>query len=403
MPGLLSGICMLIAAVTLGCGGERAGTTVPAEDTAAHADEHDHNGGHGHDEEGEHGEEIAMTPAMIKDAGITVESATLRRVGSTITAPGRVIPTQGGVAHVGTVVPGRISRLLVSEGSYVNSGAALAEIEAYDIGQLKGEYLTAQASVEQARSVLARQQKLSGEGIGAKRTLEEAQADQAQATASLRAAEAKLRAAGIDPATIKSGGAFSSRITLRSPISGVIARRLVALGEYLEPNRDAFEVVNTSTVWVDAQINPVDASTLAVGGVAHIRDRDDHKHTGRITFISPTLDPETRTVTVRTEISNPNVHLRPETFVNVELERSVEGGSALALPAGAIEREGTNYYIYREHEPNTFQRVQVGTDEGTGEMVVITSGLKEGDRVAVSGIFYLKAARQKGELQEHHH
>jgi cobalt-zinc-cadmium efflux system membrane fusion protein len=380
--------------VLFGCGSSGSSDPRTSIDTVAPAGGERAKGG-----EEEHSDEIRMTPAMIKDAGITVEPIRKEPISTTLRAPGRVLPTQNGIAHVGTIIPGRIARLLVSEGSAVVIGTPLAEIEAFDIGQLKGELMTARANVEQTGSALARQEKLATEAIGATRTLEEARSANAQATSSLRAVEAKLRAAGINPSAV-AGGAYSSRLVLRSPISGIVARRRVALGEYLEPNKDAFEVVNTSTVWIDAEIGPEIAATLQIGGAGFIRDQGDRRHTGRITFISPTVDPETRTVTVRIELSNPNRYLRPESFVTVEFERQVSG-YALALPREAIEQEGSSYYVYREQEPDVFVRVPVEPGSQSGERQVIAAGLDEGDRIAVSGLFYLKSARQKGELQEH--
>jgi membrane fusion protein, heavy metal efflux system len=367
-----------------------------------HDHEHEEEGeGHDHHEEGEAGE-VEMTPAMMKDAGITVEPVMKQPVSATVSAPGRVVPTQNGVAHVGTVIAGRVTRLYVSEGSHVRKGAPLAEIEAFDIGSLKGEYATARATMEHTTSALARQEKLASEGIGAQRSLEEARAAHGQAVAAVRASEAKLRAVGIDPASVRSSGAFTSHVQLRSPISGVVARRAVVLGEYIEPSKDAFEVVNTSTVWIDAQVSPDVAATLSVGRAGFVRDRSDHRHVGSIRFISPTVNAESRTVTVRVEVSNPDVHMRPESFVSVEFERSVSG-TALSVPKGAIEQEGAELYVYLEHEPGHFQRVAIEAGPESGERRVVTAGLKEGDRVATAGIFYLKSARQKGELQEHHH
>ncbi|MBS1910636.1 MAG: efflux RND transporter periplasmic adaptor subunit [Bacteroidetes bacterium] len=385
----------LCAALLCACGGSDA----PHDPAAAKAREAPAGKESEQMEEKEHAGEIHMTPAMMKEAGITVEPIAKQSVSAVVSAPGRVVPTQNGVAHVGTIVPGRVARLLVSEGSHVARGEGLAEIEAFDIGELKGELMKARANAEQAREALARQEKLGAEGIGAKRTLEEARAASLQAAAALHAVEAKLRAAGINPANVEETG-FSSRIILRSPISGIVARRRVALGEYLEPSRDAFEVVNTGSVWIDAELPPEVAATLQVGGTGFVRDREDHRHAGRIEFISPMVDPETRTVTVRTEVANPDTHLRPELFVTVEFERPVSG-YALAAPRDAIEREGSGCYVYREHEPNTFRRVPVQTGSTAGDRTIVTAGLAEGDRIAVSGLFYLKSARQKEALEEH--
>jgi cobalt-zinc-cadmium efflux system membrane fusion protein len=398
---MILALLLFLAGAAAGCGDAHTESTKPPGDKAADTGSAKAKEGE-EDHEHEHEGEIQMTPAMMKDAGITVEPVMKQPASAVVTVPGRVVPTQNGIAHVGTVIAGRVTKLYVSEGAHVQKGAALAEIEAFDIGSLKGEYATAVAAVEHAKSVLTRQEKLTGESIGAQRTLDEARAAHGQAVAALRASEARLRAAGIDPRSVSSSGAFSSRIQLRSPIGGVVARRAVVLGEYVEPNKDAFEVVNTNTVWIDAQVSPDVAATLGTGNAGFVRDKGDHRHVGSITFISPTVDPASRTVTVRVEVSNPNVHMRPETFVSVEFERAVSG-TALTVPKEAIEQEGASSYVYIEDEPGHFQRALVEIVSESGDRRVVSAGLKEGDRVAVGGIFYLKSARQKGELQEHEH
>lgn len=357
-------------------------------------DEHAEHGEEGHDEH-EHGTEIALDAETVKTSGIKVEAVRRQQVTATFAAPGRVVPTQGGIAHVGTSMAGRVTRLYVSEGSGVRRGTPLAEIEAIELSSVRGELLRARAEVEQRRVALDRQERLDREGLGVKRQLEEARGLYRQAVASQRAVEGRLHAAGVGA---QSGG---SRMVIRAPIAGVVSRRSVVMGEYLEPATDAFEVINTSTVWVDAQVTPGAVGGLAVGAPGFVRSNGE-RGTGRIIYIAPTVDPESRTVTVRVEFDNSELGLRPETFVSVEFERPV-AGNALALPKEAVESDGERYYIYREHEPNTFERVEVERGEGGGDMVVITAGLEEGERVAVSGLFYLRSAMLKGELQEHHH
>ena len=364
------------------------------------SDEHEgHSDEEGHEEE--HPEEVSFTPVAMKEAGINVERVMRQQVVSTISAPGRVVPTQYGTAHVGTLVAGRITRLHVTEGSYVSKGTPLAEIEAFDIGQLKGEYARALADVEQRRLALTRQEKLVAEGIGAERSREEAESEYGQAVALQKAAAAKLRAAGIEPSSVK-GESFSSRLTIRSPIAGIVSRREVVLGEYLDPSADAFEIMNNSTVWVDAQVSPAIASSIGIGRAGFVRGPKGDRRSGRVIFISPSVDPDSRTVTVRVEVSNPDGSLRPETFVSVSFERSVSE-LAIAIPKTAVENEEDRHYVYREHEPNTFQRIEVEIGGETGENVVVRKGLEEDERIAVTGIFYLRSARLKGELQEHHH
>ncbi|MEO6049433.1 MAG: efflux RND transporter periplasmic adaptor subunit, partial [Candidatus Kapaibacterium sp.] len=273
----------------------------------------------------------------------------------------------------------------------------------FGISEVKGAYLRARAETEQTNAALERNGKLSGEGIGAGRVLEESRAAYRQAVAAQSEAETKLRAFGIDPASLHGSAeraqSFSSRIVLRSPIAGVISKRAVVLGEFIEPSTDVFEVMNTGTIWVDAQLQPQRASDLHIGGVGFAGMPNGEPHAGRIIFIAPSVNPDTRTVTVRIELSNAGNIFRPETFVTVEFETSVTG-LALTVPAEAIEQEGEKFYLYREQEPNTFERVEVEVGPRTGKSAVIRRGVKKGERIAMSGIFYLKSIRQKGDLQD---
>ncbi|MDB5034987.1 MAG: Membrane-fusion protein [Chlorobi bacterium] len=355
------------------------------------------------EESSEETAEVSITPAMMKESGVTVGSVMEGPVTAAVSAPGRVVPTQNGIAHVGTVIAGRITRLFVSEGSSVGKGAALAEIESFGISEVKGAYLRARAETERTDAALKRNTKLSGEGIGAGRVLEESRAAYRQAVAAQSEAETKLRAFGIDPADLhgsaETARSFSSRIVLRSPIAGVISRRAVVLGEFIEPSTDVFEVMNTGTIWVDAQVQPQSASELRIGGVGFAGEPNGEPRAGRIIFIAPSVDPATRTVTVRIELSNAGNRFRPETFVTVEFETSVTG-LALTVPAEALEQDADKFYLYREREPNIFERVEVEPGPRTAGSAVIRNGVKKGDRIATGGIFYLKSIRQKAELQD---
>lgn len=358
--------------------------------------------GEGHDHSDEGAEEIRFQPEQMKEVGITVEAVAVGALGGSVGAPGRVVPTQEGVAHVGTLVAGRVARIFVREGARVARGAPLAEIESFGIGELKAEYLRAMSEVERRGSEYRRQQRLIGEGVGAQRNLEESKASYEQSVASHRAAETKLTAAGISPGTILSDAPLDSRVTIRSPIAGIVSKRHVALGEYLEPDQDAFEVVDNRTIWIDAQVPPTEASLIAVGGTGIVQDAERHRHEGKVTFISPTVDPDSRMVNVRVELANPDAHLRPESYVSVEF-RTESRASALTVPREALEKEGEEYYVYREQEPNTFVRVPVHIEIVQGDMAVVGAGVSAGDRIVTTGLFYLKSVRQREELQEHDH
>jgi RND family efflux transporter MFP subunit len=403
LPLALLALFVLIVLLP-GCGADHPGD---AREAAPHADSAEAGHADAASAESEHDEEesseVMMTPVMMKESGVTVGTVIEEPVSAEASAPARVVPTQNGSAHVGTTVPGRVTRFFVSEGAHVSRGAALAEIESFGIGEVKAAYLRARAEVERNRAALDRSTRLSGEGIGAQRNLEEAQAALRRSVAEQSEAETKLRSLGISPESLhgaeESARSFDSRVVLRSPIAGVVTHRAVALGEFVEPDKDVFQVMNTGTVWVDAQVQPRVASALHVGGAGFVRDRNGARRAGRIIFIAPAVDSASRTVTVRLEMSNADNLFRPETFVTVELETQIST-TALTVPTEAIERDGEKFYVYREHEPNAFELAEVEIGPQAGTRTVIRDGLKKGERIATSGVFYLKSVRQKGSLSD---
>lgn len=352
------------------------------------------------EEHGEHEEEtneVTLSQEQMKEAGIEVSAVGMQEVSSVLTAPARIVPTETATAEVGSLVAGRVTQLFVRDGSPVQKGAPMAEIESLEIGQLKGDYLRAHAAVEQTHSAFERQQQLAREEIGAQRTLEEARAAYHMAEADLTALTTQLAALGIDPKSLKEAeGALGSHIVVRAPISGVVARREVLLGAFVEPSKDLFEVVNPGAVYADAQVPPDIAARLEAGGAARVRMADGQVYGGQVAFIAPAVDPESRTVQIRIRMDRPR-GLRPETYATAEFDAGV-AEQALVVPVTALEREAGQAHVYREQEPGTFERVPVQLGAETTDYAIVLTGLNTGDRIATDGVFYLKSARQKGEL-----
>jgi cobalt-zinc-cadmium efflux system membrane fusion protein len=389
---MTSALLVLLLLAAGGCTNENRSAEeikgIPAVNTSEASEEHE--------EEGETNE-VTLSPEQVKAAGIEVSVVGEQEVNGALTAPARIVPTETAAAEVGSLVAGRVTRLFVADGSPVQQGAPLAEIESLEIGRLKGDYLRARAAAEQTKSAFERQQQLAEEEIGAQRTLEEARAAYRTAVADLTALTTELTALGVDPTSLdEAEGALGSRIVVRAPISGVVARREVTLGAYVEPSRDLFEVVKPGAVYADAQVPPDVAARLKTGGTARVRTAGSQVYPGRVAFVAPAVDPESRTVQVRIRMDEVQ-ELRPETYVTAEFDTEV-ATKALTVPAPAVEREGNAAYVYREREPHTFERVQVQLGAQTAESTVVIAGLSVGDRVATDGVFYLKSARQKGEL-----
>ena len=394
---VLSLALLLLFLVPFGCG-EAEGP----DDHDDHTGQNEEEGHDGHDDH--HDEEgtavVRLTPDAIVTAGITTGLAESENRSVTLRLPSVVALRGDGVARAGTLVPGRISRLFVSEGSYVKRGGALAEVESVEIGKVRASYLDAVATERNRKLALDRQERLSAENVGSERALEEARAAWESARAARVEEGAHLRLYGVDPATAEKS--ISNRILVTAPISGVVSSRPVTLGEYVEPADDMFTLVDISSVWIDGEGTPEQIARLAVGNGGSVPLPGGRRLTGRISYISPILNAKSRTATVRIEVSNPGGLLRPGSFVTAEYQTN-QSTPAVTVPATAIDRDGGATYIWRVEAEGVFERVEVKGVEERGEGVVLSGGLKEGEEIVLTGTYALRSVLNSGELSEHHH
>lgn len=388
---------MLLAGPLLaGCGGNDPEAVLDAPPAAEVHDNHP-----GEDHHADEAGAITLTPEQQSQAGITTAPVQLQELAAIVSVPGRIVPSETGQALTGAIVSGRLVRLLAAEGEAVRRGQALAVVESPEVGNLQGELLHTRATVERTGLELRRQEQLFAEGLSAERLLEQAREEHRTAQADLAAFEAQLRALGAAPAT--SPDDVNGQVTVRSPIAGVVSRRVAVLGAYVNANETLYEIIAPGAVYADAEVPPEQAAALRPGTGAVIRAPGGTRFRGEVASVAPALEAETRTARVRVRVLNATAALRPETFVNVAIE-SQAGREALVIPAAAIERAGGEAFVYRvAEEPNTYERLPVELGEATGEVVEVLNGLSAEDHVVVDGVFYLRSLRQKGELSEHEH
>jgi Cu(I)/Ag(I) efflux system membrane fusion protein len=218
----------------------------------------------------------------------------------------------------------------------------------------------------------------------------------------------------------------NSHLRIRSPIGGHVIKKYVREGQYVEEGMPLYEVANLSTIWIEAQIYEDDMAFLPLQQLHEIRDPLPVTATspsfpgevfrGRLTFVYPHVDPQSRTVTVRYELPNPGHRLRPGMAVNVTLlippervpalqkaaEHDAVAEAALnerrvpAVPESAIIDTGRQTIVYRESLPGTFEGVLVSLGpKMTGPENVtyfpILAGLERGDQIVTSGSFLVDA------------
>ncbi|MBN9420076.1 hypothetical protein ABS71_11625 [bacterium SCN 62-11] len=193
-----------------------------------------------------------------------------------------------------------------------------------------------------------------------------------------------LRLGGSKP----SGAAEASNFFVRAPISGVVTKLSVTRGQRVQSGAEIGQVQELSQVYVDANAFEADVASLKVGMPLQVTS-NGRTYRGRLDYIGRQVDPQTRTIPVRSLIHNPQGGLRPDTFVEVIVD--LPGGPGLTVPKSAVLSLGSEQFVLVEGGPGRYERRPVRTGVESGAQVQITKGLKEGEKVVTQGGLLLEA------------
>ncbi|MGE0131355.1 MAG: efflux RND transporter periplasmic adaptor subunit [Blastocatellales bacterium] len=415
-----------------------------------------------HAEEHGAGNEAALSPEALTAAKLEYAEVASRPAGGRMRVTGSVEVNQQQTQQATPLVSGRVEKVYAALGDRVRAGQTLATISSPQIAQMHGklheaetklglaereldrvmkaenraEVLKAKARLDEAEAALKRTKRLIELGAGAGKDLIAAEAAYKTAKAEyefqrdislnrqVAEARAAVETARVDVSHIryemKALGApvrenerddhshDTSLIALRAPISGSVTERLINAGAGIESGKPLFTIANLETVWVIASAPEAQVGALRVGEPAKVFSSalGDEARSGRITYIAPQLDEETRTAKVRIDLPNPGERLKAGMFTEVEFQSGTGATEyELVAPEAAIQRIGgrTVVFIAEEDEPGHFKARDVEIGATTNGLTRILSGLKEGERVVTKGSFTLKTQLLKGELEEDGH
>lgn len=349
--------------------------------------------GHG---KGEHAKEVRISPEAAERAGIRVGRAEKRALTGGVAIPAEVQFEPSSTAHVGPLVSGRITKVAVALGDSVRRGQLLGVVASSDVSTARSRLDQARARLTAAESTLRRQQQLSTEGIGAQRSLIEAEAQVGELRAEVEGLRRQLSVFG-------SGSA--GELVLTAPIDGVVVDVHATLGETATPEHAAFIVTDPTKVWVRGNVPELELSRVQAGSAAIVRLHafQDLALPGTITYIAPSLDERTRSLPIRVTLATPDARLRSGLFGSIELVGGAAGERVVVIPGDAVASlDGQSVVFVPADEPNTFRPQPVALGRHAGGFFEVRSGLAEGASVALSGAFTLKSALRSGELSEGH-
>jgi cobalt-zinc-cadmium efflux system membrane fusion protein len=316
--------------------------------------------------------------------------------------PARIDLDQQHVARIGTTVTGRIIETEAVLGQEVRKGEKLATLNSTELGLAQSTYLKTNAQVNLKRLVVTRAKRLMDSGIIAPADIQERETMLAEAEVDLRTATDQLRALGMssnDMARLAKEKKINSILPITASIQGTIVERQVTVGQVVQPADALFTVANLSHVWVVAELPEQQASWAHKGDEAEVTIAALPNETlhGQLIYVADMVDPNTRTVTVRIELPNPQRNLKPHMLANLLIRK--QGVQELILPDSAVIRDNDTDHVFVETGPDEFELRPVTLGALNVNSRPILDGLKLGDKVVVEGGFHLNSERQRKELE----
>ncbi|MBE0502811.1 MAG: efflux RND transporter periplasmic adaptor subunit [Desulfuromonadales bacterium] len=307
--------------------------------------------------------------------------------------PSQTIYSRNGLAQVAALTSGVVQRLYVDVGTAVVKGQILAEIASTEVSSSRAELATAQSRLNLAETALRREEQLFAKGISARQELEQIRAEQEASIATLEQARQRLALYG---AAAQGSGAT---ITLRSPLTGIVAERSVVAGQSILPETPLFTVVNLARMGIELSL-PADRIALAKVGApieALFDGMEGERFTGKIVQIAPALDSQTRLLKVLAEVENPQQLLKSGLFGQVRLLGAV-AGEALEIPGNAVQMIDGKPFVFIERESDLFELRRVATGPRRGKFILVEAGLHDDEKVVATQGFALKSEVLKSRL-----
>ncbi len=354
------------------------------------------------------------TPVSTQSSGIETETVAPQSIAGVIPATGKILVPEDRVAIIGPVNQGRIVRLYAGQGTRVRKGQKLADLESADIDQAEADYLKALADHENARRSSVAEVKLAQatydrtkllyeKTIVAGKNLRTAEHDlevaKASAENSVNGTKAALTAArrhllilGLKDSTIDSLASkpdLAAVFSLNSPIDGIVVERNATIGASVGTEASLFKIIDLSRVWVDANVFEKDLQRVRLGQQVKLTVPafPGSTFSGKVILVNSVVDPDTRTVKVRTEVPNPDGRLKPDMFANVEIITDVNR-AAISIPQSAVLNDNGQTVVFVA-EGKGYQKRQVHTGIQNGDWVEIIDGLNAGDKLVVKGNYLL--------------
>ena len=343
---------------------------------------------------------IQLKPAMTKHLKIglpvSLELADRLRV------PGRIEPDEEALVRIGANVTGRIVEVNSRLGDEVISGGVLAKISSPEFTEAQLAFLRANSETTLAERASERATQLLLADVIGSAELQRRESELQVLRAEQSAAKDQLRLLGIGSEsldTLKKFGRILPSVKISSPIEGTVIERKVSVGQVVEPSDQLYTVADLSSVWVVGDVPEQSARGVKVDQhvEVYIPALGDVRLIGRIVFVAETVDPETRTITVRTLVDNEFRALKPAMLARMYIT-GVQN-KKLVIPEGAVVREDNRDHVFIAQGNDRFLLVPVELGEAVGQVRPVLEGLDKDREIVLDGAFHLNNERKRADLE----
>lgn len=344
---------------------------------------------------------VTLTPEMTERAGVRTVEATAGTATTRLRIPAIVQPNAYREVVVTSLVSGRVTQVQAELGQRVNAQDPLATIYSPELADAQTEFMAARAEQVAHGQRQTRTQRLTAIGAASREELELIEAERARHDAMVEIARARLTLLGIpEERTQRLTGPQDVITTMpvRAPLAGVVTRRAANVGLNIDPSTPLFTVVDLSTVWIIADLFERDFARVRVGSPATITSAayPGLALDGRVGYIDPQVQQETRTAKLRVEVTNAGGQLRLGMYVDVEVGEAAERHGVF-VPRAAVQIVGSDSVVYLADaaQRGRFIERKVEVGQASGNRVLVLAGLQAGDDVVTDGVFFVRAERER--------
>lgn len=351
----------------------------------------------GHAEEGE----IQLTSQQMVEQGLKVAVASTGLVEKLTTLPGKLVVNTDQQAQISPNFSGYVEQVNVALGQSVQKGQTLAVLILPELIDQQANLRMAQVNLDLARKDYQREQQLWSQGISAKQDYQRAENAYRQAQITVQSSQARLNALG-------ASGNNNGRFLIKAPISGVISKKDIVVGENVQLADQLFVIENLKDLWLEFNLPNTSNIHLQAGQILNFKTNgSDQNYQAKVQTLNPEADLQTGRLQVRAKVTTQADVLRPNVLVNVFVT-DAQAKTALRVQKKALQQvEGKPVVFVIESEEKGLvhlkaQPIEVGVSSQDGQWLEVISGLTEGQKYIADGSFLLKSELEKDEAGHGH-